>query len=286
MTPGGVPELLVDCHAHVFGPATRYPFVEDRRYTPDDAVLDEYRAHVASLGITHTVFSQPSVHGLDNSALVDTVARDPDHLRGVVMVSEDVSDDDLERYRAGGVCGIRTQLAHGSGKPLDVPALRRVARRIAPLGWHCEVHVDVGEVEDIRAQLGDLATDVVVEHMGHMPASRGVDAPGFGSLLRLLRDGRAWSILSGAYINSEQDPPHADVRPYVEALVDAAPDRCVWGTNWPHPHQDPLPDDHLLFPVISSWLGEENLGRVLATNAFRLYEFPTAVTRTEEGALA
>lgn len=275
--PVGAQEFTVDgacdTHVHVFGPQNRFAYVPDRRYTPDDAVIEQYQSVMNALGLHRAVLTQPSVYGLDNSALLHAIATGGAGFRGVVMVDAQVEDTTLARLHEQGVRAVRTQLKPESAKPLSVEQLRAVAHRIAPLGWHVEIHLDVAKIEDIDRQVADFPVPVVIEHMGHMPTKYGVDAPGFQALLRLLRDG-GWVKLSGSYINSGEPAPHEDVRPFVDALLAAAPERAVWGTNWPHPHQPVIPDDRMLARSITHWIEEERLLRaVLATNPARLYDF-------------
>jgi predicted TIM-barrel fold metal-dependent hydrolase len=261
---------------HVFGPQRDFPYVTDRRYTPPDATIEDYRALMAALGLSRAVLSAPSIHGLDNRALLHGLAIGGPGFRGIVMVPADVDDATLRAYHQAGVRGLRTQLKPGGGRPLEIGQLRALAARVAPLGWHAEIHADVGEITGIDRLCDGFPVPVVIEHMGHMPAGAGAGAPGFQALLRLVRDG-GWVKLSGPYINSAQPPPHEDVLPFVAALLEAAPDRAVWGTNWPHPHQDPVPDDHLLAGLLARWTGDGALMRaVLADNPARLYDFGPA----------
>jgi predicted TIM-barrel fold metal-dependent hydrolase len=262
-----------DAHVHVFGPQDRFAYVPDRRYTPPDAPIEAYVRLMNDLGITRAVLTAPSIHGLDNRALLHGLAAGGGAFRGVVMVAPDVSDATLQAYHEAGVRGIRTQVKDGAGKPLEMADLRALARRIEPLGWHAEIHVDVAEVTGIDRLLAGFAIPVVIEHMGHMPTGRGLAAPGFQALLRFLRDG-GWVKLSGSYINSAAPPPHDDVLPFVQALLEAVPERTVWGSNWPHPHQSVLPDDRSLAETIVSWVADPvALRDVLVVNPGRLYDF-------------
>jgi uncharacterized protein (TIGR00369 family) len=262
-----------DAHVHVYGPQQRFPYIADRRYTPPDAPLEAYREVMRSLGVERAVLSAPSVHGLDNAALLHALAAGGDAFRGIVMVTPDVDDETLKQYHEAGVRGIRTQLKRDGGTPVGIDELRALAGRVASLGWHVEIHVDVGEITDIDRLCTGFPTPVVIEHLGHMLTTRGLSAPGFQALLRHLRDG-GWVKLSGPYISSVQPPPHDDGVPFVHAVVEAAPERAVWGSNWPHPHQDPLPDDCLLARELQKWVdGPALLSAVLAENPARLYDF-------------
>lgn len=270
-----VPKGACDCHGHLFGPRARYPFVADRRYTPPDATIAEYWAALRALGIERAVLVAGSIHGTDNSSMLDVM----DHpaageMRVVVMVDEGVTDAELARFHEQGACGIRTHLKAGGGKPLDPQAFRRMAERIRPMGWHVQVHLDVADFQDVDALFRDYPVPVVIEHMGHMPTHHGVDAPGFQALLRFLARDHAWAKLCGAYINSDAGAPYADVAPFARAIAAVCPDRLVWATNWPHPHQDPIPDDGLLLNLLADWIPDaEARNKVLVDNPARLYGF-------------
>jgi 2-pyrone-4,6-dicarboxylate lactonase len=269
------PARSCDCHAHIFGPQSRYAYIDGRRYTPDDALLQEFRVMHAIHGIDRAVLVQPSVYGTDNTAMLDALSEAGPEFRGIAMVAESITDAELAHFHGRGVRGLRTQIKRdGSGKPLDLGGIRRMADRIRPLGWHVEIHVDVGDMQDVEAFFSDFPVNVVIEHMGHMPTSRGVEAPGFKSLLRLISGEIGWVKLSGPYINSALPPPYRDVRPFVEALLAAASSKAVWGTNWPHPHRDPIPDDRLLCNLVSDWFPTDELRqRILVDNPERLYDF-------------
>ncbi len=264
-----------DCHAHIFGPRSRYAYTAGRRYTPDDALLPAYRAMLATHGIDRAVLIQPSVYGTDNRAMLDALSEAGPAFRGIAMVEESIADAELLRFHGLGVRGVRTQIKpDGSGKPLDLDGIRRMAERIRPFAWHVEIHVDVGKMQDVEGSFSDYPVSVVIEHMGHMPASMGLKVPGFQSLLRFIGGGIGWVKLSGPYINSSLPAPYADVRPFVEALVTAAPSRTVWATNWPHPHRDPIPDDDVLCRLVWDWLPTAGLRqKILVDNPERLYDF-------------
>jgi predicted TIM-barrel fold metal-dependent hydrolase len=262
-----------DCHVHVFGPQDRFPYAAERRYTPPDALIGDYQAAMRTVGLDRAVLTAPSVHGLDNRALLHGLRTGGASLRGVAMVAADVSDAALRELHAAGVRAIRTQLKPGGSKPLTLGELRALAERVAPLGWHVEIHLDVSALPDIDELCAGFPVPVVIEHMGHLPTSRGLDNPGFRALLRFLASG-AWVKLSGAYIASETGAPYEDVRPFAEALLEAAPQRAVWGSNWPHPHQDTVPDDRELARTLSAWTDDAALLReVLVDNPGTLYNF-------------
>lgn len=264
---------VCDCHVHIFGPTAQFPYVAERRYTPHDASVEEYRSTFLPLGVQRAVLTAPSVYGNDNRALINGLKAGGSDFRGIVMLSVDVEDEVLQKLHASGVRGVRTQISATGGKPLDVNRIRQLAARVATFGWHTEIHVDVAALANIDELLADFPTPVVIEHMGHMQTSEGTDHAGFQALLRFL-DAGGWAKLSGAYINSVSGPPYRDVEPFVAQLLAVAPARLVWGSNWPHPHQEPPPDDELLVALIERWLPDRNLRqKVLVSNPEALYDF-------------
>ena len=272
-----VPADACDCHAHVFGPVSRYPYVPQRTYTPPDAPLSAYRRMLDTLGIDRGILVQPSVYGTDNRATLDALAAAGANFRGVVVVDEDVPHGELERMHAIGVRGVRLNLLFKSG--IEVSDVRRLASRIAPFGWHLQMLIDVSEFSDLRATLGALPVEVVIDHMGHMPTSIGVDHPGFRDMLALLAEGRCWVKLSGAYrITCAEDLPYDDVTPYARALVQANPDRLLWASDWPHPYINvAMPNDGSLLDLLDTWVGDRNVrDRILVDNPAALYGFEEA----------
>lgn len=272
-----MPDGACDTHAHVFGPEAAYPYSPSRGYTPPDASFEAYSHLHATLGIARGVLTQPSVYGTDNRAMLDAMARAPDRLRGVAAVDADVGDDELERLDGLGVRGLRLNLVDKGGMPLgSFDAVHGLAQRLAPMGWHIEFLVHVHEFPDLRATLGALPVDVVIGHLGYMPAGEGPDHPGFQDLLALMRDGRCWVKLTGAYRISGRDAvPYDDVAPLAHALIDTAPDRVVWGSDWPHPiHYRTMPNDGELLDHLADWAPDPAVRRkILVDNPARLYGF-------------
>ncbi|MCG6659213.1 amidohydrolase family protein [Halomonas campisalis] len=269
------PSGAVDCHAHVFGPEGRYPYHHNRTYTPPDASLEQYLALHEALGIERGVLVQPSVYGLDNSATRDALSelrrRGLDY-RGVAVVDRDVSDVELDRLHREGFRGVRLNLLFKGG--IDWQDLEQLAHRLAEREWHLQFLLDVSQCEALESRLARLPVPVVVDHMGHMPCEKGIDHPGFAALCRLLAQGLAWVKLSGAYrITDHAVTPFEDVVPFAKRLLDANPERCVWGSDWPHPHIPvPMPSDGDLFEELAHWAPSAELRRrVLVDNPERLY---------------
>ncbi len=204
------PRGATDTHAHVFGPSDRYPWTPDRSYTPPDSPFAEYMALLDTLGLDRGVIVQPSVYGTDNRATLDALRAAPGRLRGVAVVDADVPDAELDEMHRLGVRGVRFNLLYRGGVAYE--AAERLARRIGPMGWHIQFLIDISAVEGFASMLAALPVPVVIDHIGHMNADKGVDHPAFRDLLAMLGDGRTWVKLSGAYRVSASDTlPFADV---------------------------------------------------------------------------
>lgn len=273
-----LPAGACDCHAHVFGPATRYPYFHKRIYTPPDALPSAYWGMLGALGVERAVLVQPSVYGTDNRAMLDAMGGEKHRMRGVAVVEESITDAELERMHEIGVRGIRFNIVdvkpEEKGKlPLDV--VRKMAERVQPLGWHLQFLMHVDEFPGLDKTFADFPVDIVIDHFGYMAASKAISHPGFQALLNLLRAGRCWVKFTGAYRISSEDMPYSDVVPYAHALVAAAPRRIVWGTDWPHPkHEKRMPNDGEMCDRLLDWIPDEKQRRlVLVDNPARLYGF-------------
>lgn len=266
-----------DCHAHVCGPASRYPYAPNRLYTPEDALPADHRRMLDSLGIERGVLVQPSIYGTDNRALLDALAQDRQRLRGVAVVPYDIHARELEALHQAGVRGVRqniVDLKEGKGAlPLD--DLRRLAVKIKPFGWHVEFLMHVDEFPSLDRQLADFPVDVVFGHLGYVNTSKTTAEPGFQALLRLMKDGRAWVKLTAPYRLTMSALPYPDTDAFAAALVDAAPERLLWGTDWPHVFiKTALPDDRKLPALFEHWVPDRRMRkRILVEHPARLYGF-------------
>ena len=272
-----VPALACDCHVHVFGPQSKYPYQSNRSYTPPDASVRDLRSLHDALGMTRAVIVQASVHGIDNSAVLDAVATDPKRFRGIAAVAEDVTDHELLRLHDGGVRGIRVNLVDKGGMPFSSLAeLHRMAERIRDMGWHIELLVHVEESEEFRHLARTLPVQISVGHVGYTKGTAGIDHPGYREFLALLRDGYCGVKLTGPYrISARNAYPYDDVVPFVRAVVSAAPDRILWGSDWPHVlHYKVMPNDGDLLDSLADWVpGTATRNRILCENPARLYGF-------------
>lgn len=272
-----LPAGACDCHAHVLGPAARYPFARRRVYTPPDCVAEEYRHLLAVAGLSRAVLVQPSVYGDDNRLLVDTLGADRSKLLGVAVVDAGVDDAELLRLHEAGVRGLRVNLVDriDPGPRLPMDLLGALARRVAPMGWHLELLAHVDTHADELDALDQLPVPVVFGHFGYPHPDQGVDAPGFQALLRLLRGGRCWVKLTGPYRLTSQGPPYAGCDELAAALRETAPDRLVWGSDWPHVMlRGAMPNDADLVDLLLRWLPDPaQRQRVLVDNPRALYGF-------------
>ena len=238
------PKLAADCHFHIFGPFDKFPLDPGRHYEPKLALIEDYLAMAGTVGLERMVIVTPSPYGTDNRVTLDAIER-------------------FGRHRAVGVAVIDDRW--------DDAALRR----LAPLGWHIQVYADGQTLADIAQVLAALPVAVVVDHIGGVKAALGTAHPQFQALLRLLDSGNAW-VKTCSYRASSTGHPWADTGPNVRALVAAAPERCVWGTDWPHSSmQPPLPVASALLDQFFEFVPDASVRqRILVDNPAQLYGFP------------
>jgi 2-pyrone-4,6-dicarboxylate lactonase len=273
------PPHACDCHAHICGPASDYAYIPERIYTPPDALLPDYRRVLDALGCSRAVLVQPSFYGADNRAMLAAMKAAGPAFRGVAVIRDNVTASELELLHAAGVRGARLNIVdvHEGKGQLPLERITNLAARIKPFGWHIEFLMYVDEFPQIDVMLGALPVDVVFGHLGYVKTEKGVAAPGFQALLRLLRGGHAWVKLTGPYRISSGTLPHADTNEFAHALLDAAPERMVWGTDWPHVATKwtiPMPNDGALAGLLLDWIPDAALRRrILADNPERLYGF-------------
>ena len=224
-----------DTHVHIFGPAERYAHVSKPHYTLPDGTVAQYLRLMPQLGITRFVIVQPSFYGPDNTCLLDTLAQVGDLARGVVMIEPDISRAELERFHRCGVRAVRLDLFKRAREPLA--AIQRyimeTAERVGPLGWHLQFYAPGYVVRDLIDFLRSLSVDFVIDHMGYMLEEDGLKAEDFSHLLNLLECGHCYIKLSGAY-RIAKHRGYEVVEPVAKAIVERAPERAIWGSDWPH----------------------------------------------------
>jgi 2-pyrone-4,6-dicarboxylate lactonase len=269
------PPGAVDAHCHVFGPAARFPYAPERKYTPCDAPKEKLFALRDYLGFERNVIVQATCHGNDNRALVDALLHSGGRARGVASVGRDVTDAELAAMHEAGVRGTRFNFVRRLVDFTPREVLLEIAQRIAPLGWHVVVYFEAQDLPELLGFFTALPTVVVVDHMGRPDVAKPVDGPEFERFVGLLaRHPNVWSKVSCPERLSKSGPPaYDDVAPFARRLVETFPDRVLWGTDWPHPNmKGHMPDDGALVDFVPRIAATADLQRrLLVDNPMRLY---------------
>jgi 2-pyrone-4,6-dicarboxylate lactonase len=272
--PGG----SIDTHVHVFEPG--YPLSPGRGYNPPDSTLADLRHLHATLGIERVVFTQPSVYGTDNSAILNAMAalnaEGANRARAVVAITLAITDDELAALDAAGVRGVRLNTDNKGGMPIEMDEIPTLVARIRPFGWHVEFLFPGKDIVELMPVFRSLTVPMSIAHFAYQPATAGVAAPGFQALLELMREGNTWIKISGANRVSATDlPPYDDVKPLAHALIAAAPERIMWGTDWPHPNKyEANPNDGDLVDAFGDWVSDGPLRRkIMADTPAAFYRF-------------
>jgi predicted TIM-barrel fold metal-dependent hydrolase len=282
-----VPPGACDCHVHVFGDPKKYPFFAGRTYTPDIASVDELRQMLAALRLQRVVIVQPSVYGTDNSCTIDGMLALGDRARGVAVIDDKITDAELDAMGKAGIRGIRLNLATagisdpGAARQRFDNAVARVRNR----GWHIQFNTQLPVIEALSQQFLTSPVPLVIDHFGGATAARGLEQPGFGALVNLVKSGKAYVKISGSADSVSTQPDLGDVAPLARALVTANPERILWGTNWPHPGSVRVPgrkptdlaphmetDDGKVLNLLPVWVPDASTRRLILTeNPARLY---------------
>ncbi len=277
------PPGAVDAHCHVFGPADRFPYAPERKYTPCDAPRERLFALRDHLGFERNVIVQATCHGTDNRALVDALLASRGRARGVASVGREISDAGLESLHDAGVRGVRFNFVRRLVDFTPREVLAEIAARIAPLGWHVVVYFEAQDLPDLWDFFTALPTTVVVDHLGRPDVTLPVEGPQFARFERLLREHpNVWSKVSCPERLSVSGPPgYDDVVPFARRIVEAFPDRVLWGTDWPHPNMKSyMPDDGALVDFVPRIATTPALQRrLLVDNPMRLYWPEVAAAR-------
>lgn len=275
-----LPAGSCDSHCHVFGPVARFPFFEGRSYTPPDVPFERYTELMDRMGFDRSVIVQPSIYGTDNRCTEDAVRRLGDNGRGVSVIAPDIPLAELRRMTDAGFRGARLNLYHAGGStPLE--DLESIARRGAEVAWHTQVYVQGPQLPDLLPRLMNLPTPVVLDHLAHLEFGKGLDQPGFGALIKLMETGNVWVKLC-PYRFDLGGAPYIEAGRVARALYEVAPNRLVWGTDWPHPDiagpdpltPGPMPDDGDLVDALGEWFGNgDAIHRIMVDNPVELYGF-------------
>jgi predicted TIM-barrel fold metal-dependent hydrolase len=261
-----------DAHCHIFGPAAKFPYAPERRYTPPDAPKEKLRALHDHLGISRAVLVQASCHGGDNRAMLDAIAWSRGAWRGVAMVGDEATERELDALHEGGVRGVRFNFVRHLGGAPDPRVFERTLAMVEPLGWHVVLHFDAEDIEAHADVFRKLRVPFVIDHMGRVDAAHGLGQKPFAMLLELMKNPLAWVKVSGPERISAAGKPFHDAMPFAAALAKAAPDRVLWGTDFPHPNVKIMPNDGELVDLFSRTIPDEALRkRILVDNPTRLY---------------
>lgn len=274
------PPLSCDCHFHVFGPAKRYAYGTDLRYPPPLAPLAEYLALARRLGMERFVFVQPSAYGRDNACMLDAMREVGANCRGIVDIDENIPDAQLEQLHSAGARGVRinvspVKLPEAGFAAKLLPRIERLDARCAEIGWQLDFLLPGWLTAELMGVLRKLKVEFTLAHMGMFLARDGVHQPGFRQLIELLRagEGRCWVKLTGVYRMSAA-PGFADAAPMARALIEAAPERIIWGSDYPHLSFADKVGSVELFNLLGQWAPDEAVRRkILVENPQRLFRF-------------
>lgn len=269
------PANSCDAHCHIFGPAAEYPFSPTRSYTPPDSGLDTFKALQKTLGLERAVLVNASCHGVDNTVILDAIAQSGGQYRGVANIDDSFSEDDIAKLAAGGVRGCRFNFVKHLGGVPDMDEFHRIVDRIRAFDWHVVMHFDAQDLPSFKAMLMALPVPFVIDHMARVPTKDGLGQQPFKDLLDVAMLDNCWVKVCGAERIASEGPPFTSAVPFAQAVIDVAPDRTLWGTDWPHPNiKKHMPNDGDLvdlIPLIAPT--KEGQQRLLVDNPHRLYGF-------------
>ncbi|MFQ5931311.1 MAG: amidohydrolase family protein [Nitrospiraceae bacterium] len=267
------PRGACDTHMHIYGPPEQFPFVPGPAAKPAPTPLKDYLAMLDRIGVERAVIVQPAAYGTDNRCTLEAMREMGERARGIATLDTDVKDAELQQLTNAGVRGVRFHMLPGGVLPWAI--LEEMAARVYPFGWHVQLQMDGRELPDRAAMLRRLPCKLVIDHTGKFLEPVGTGHPGFRALLGLVEGGHCWVKLSAPYETSKAGPPnYPDVGVLAKALVKVAPERMLWGSNWPHPSVRDKPDDAMLLDVLLDWVGDDaTRDRILSDNPAALYGF-------------
>ena len=270
-----LPPLACDSHFHVFGPHAKFPYAPDRPFTPADAPKEDlFRLHKL-LGFERGVFVQSTCHGSDHAALVDLLQAGAGRYRGVALLAPKMRPEEVERLDDAGVRGVRLHFYFPHlGAPRPREEMRKIIELAEPYGWHIAIHCGGNGIVEIYEFIRSIDAPVVIDHMARVDIAEGRNGKPFATLRRLLDTGNVWVKLSGTDRITKQSYPYADAVPFARDLAQHAPERVVWGTDWPHPNHKAVPNDGELVDLIAAIAPDEKTRRLmLVDNPTRLFGF-------------
>lgn len=278
-----LPPNSCDTHFHIFGPPEEFPFAPTRQYTPPAAPLEHYLNMAAVVGIERGIVVQPSVHGLDNSVTLDAIKQAGGRFRGVARIDDKTPTSEIKKLHEGGIRGIRFNLLDRPRGNVALDVFDRALERIAEFGWSVDLHIDPKNLLEQEKRIRALPAPVVVDHLARVDPADGLAQPAFQLLLDLLKNDRFWVKVSGADklckngVGFYLGLPYIDVVPFARAAIATAPDRVIWGTDWPHSNNFTLgktPNDGDLADLLLQFASDEKTRKkILVDNPARLYGF-------------
>ena len=278
-----VPANACDTHFHIFGPPELFPFLSTHEYTPPAAPLEHYLKMTEVIGMQRGVVVQPSVHGLDNSATLDAIAKSGGRFRGVARIDDKTSKSELQKLHEGGVRGVRFNLLDRPRGNVKLDVLDRCVEHIAEFRWSVDLHIDTKNLLEQERRILTMPIPVVIDHMARVKPAEGLDQPAFRLLLDLLKPRHVWVKVSGAdkicntKVHSYCGLPFIEVIPFARAVIAVAPDRIIWGTDWPHSNNfvpGHTPNDGDLVDLLAAFTPDEQIRRkILVENPAMLYRF-------------
>ncbi len=270
------PANACDCHHHIYD--ARFPFSQPGARMVPNAHVADYRLLQRRIGTTRDVVVTPAPYPAsvaDNQVTLDAIAQFGANARGVAIISRTITDAELKTLGEGGIRGIRFSLATANTVTPAIDMIEPLSKRVNALGWHVQINMTADQIVAAGDLWNRLPSTMVFDHMGHMPQPMGIGHPAFAIVRRLVDKGRTWVKLSVTYDSSKVGPPtYADVNKVGQAYVQAAPERMVWGSNWPHPNETDKPNDAMLFDLLARWApSEATRHRILVENPETLYGF-------------
>jgi predicted TIM-barrel fold metal-dependent hydrolase len=269
------PPSACDAHCHIFGPGAKFPYDPKASYQPPDAPFEALQRLHSMLGFERAVIVHASCHGPDMRVTLDAIARSKGNYRGTAIIDERYTEKDFERMHEGGIRAVRFNFVkHLGGRP-DLSFFEKTIQRIRPLGWHLVLHLDAEDLVEFDAMFRSVPIPMVIDHMGRVKAAAGLEQKPFKVLLEWMKNDKFWVKVCGPERVSSLGPPFTDAVPFARALIEAAPERILWGTDWPHPNVGKyMPNDGDLVDLFAQMAPEPELQKkILVDNPSRLYGF-------------
>ncbi|MEN9636092.1 MAG: hypothetical protein RL077_4496 [Verrucomicrobiota bacterium] len=269
------PPKSCDAHCHVFGPKHLFPYHPTSTYEPPDAGKDRLKKLHDTLGLERAVIVQASCHGPDNRAMLDAIATSKGAYKGVCIARATFTDEEFRQLHEGGVCGVRFNFVTHLGGTPNLDAMTNILQRVRPLGWHVIIHVNAEDLIKFESFFSQIDMPILVDHMGRVPCDKGTGQEAFQVLKRFMQRENWWCKVCGAERISRAGPPFYDAIPFAQELIALAPDRILWGTDFPHPNITRwMPNDGDLLDLMPLFAPDPALQqKILVDNPARLYRF-------------